>query len=70
MDSSEKEASSLRFIEFLLSRVSQRYIASQTFEYPLVEGVKPHHEVSPLSEIDVPDVDLDSSKTWKARWSC
>ncbi len=60
LDSSENEANARRFIEFLLSTVSQQYFASQTFEYPLVEGVKTHPELLPLSEIDVPDVDLGS----------
>ena len=60
LDSSENEANALRFIEFLLSTVSQQYFASQTFEYPLVEGVKTHPELLPLSEIDLPDVDLGS----------
>ena len=60
LDSSNNEANAHRFIEFLLSTVSQQYFASQTFEYPLVEGVKTHPELIPLSEIDVPDVDLGS----------
>ena len=60
LDSSDNEANAHKFIEFLLSAVSQQYFASQTFEYPLVEGVKTHPELLPLSEIDIPDVDLGS----------
>ena len=29
-----------RFIQFMLSPVAQQYFAGQTFEYPLIEGVK------------------------------
>ena len=60
LDTSGNEENAVRFIEFLLSTVSQQYFASQTFEYPVVEGVKTHPELLPLSEIDVPDVDLGS----------
>ena len=60
LDSSDNEDNAQRFIDFLLSTVSQQYFASQTFEYPLVEGVKTHPELLPLSEIGVPDVDLGS----------
>ena len=60
VDSSENGENALRFIEFMLSTVSQQYFASQTFEYPVVEGVRTHSELIPLSEIDVPDVDLGS----------
>ena len=47
-----------RFLDFMLSQVGQQYFASQTFEYPLVEGVKTHRLLVPLEEIELPDVDL------------
>ena len=47
-----------RFVDFLLSRVAQQYFASQTFEYPLVEGVLTNRLLTPLEEIDRPDVAL------------
>lgn len=52
------EANALKFIEFMLSPVAQQYFASQTFEYPLVEGVRTHRELTPLSELNAIDVDL------------
>ena len=60
VDSSDNKENAERFIEFLLSTVSQQFFASQTFEYPVIEGVTLHSELLPLSEIDVPDVDLGS----------
>ena len=45
-----------RFLEFLLSPVAQQYFASQTFEYPLVDGVKTSHMVIPLAEINKPSI--------------
>jgi len=55
--SNNKEAA-LQFIEFLLSDVGQQYFASQTFEYPAVEGIKTHQALVSLSEIQAPIIEL------------
>ncbi len=47
-----------RFVEFLLGTVAQQYFAGQTFEYPLVEGVKVNRLLTPLDEIARPDIAL------------
>lgn len=47
-----------RFIEYLLSEEAQTYFAEETFEYPLVDGVTTHSLITPLSEIQTPDIDL------------
>ena len=47
-----------KFLNFMLSQVGQQYFASQTFEYPLVDGVKTHRLLVPLDQLEVPDVDL------------
>lgn len=47
-----------RFLDFMLSQVAQQYFASQTYEYPLVEGVKTPRELTPLSELNHVQVDL------------
>ena len=47
-----------RFLSFMLSQVGQQYFASQTFEYPLVDGVKTDRLLVPLNELQFPDVDL------------
>jgi iron(III) transport system substrate-binding protein len=46
------------FIAFLLSDESQAYFADVTYEYPLVEGVPADERLTPLAEIESPDVDL------------
>lgn len=56
--SSENQEASLKLVEFLLSEVAQQYFASQTFEYPVVQGVTTHPALVPLSEIDAPDIEL------------
>ena len=47
-----------RFLNFVLSQVGQQYFASQTFEYPLVDGVKTGRLLAPLEQLELPDVDL------------
>ena len=47
-----------RFIQFMLSPVAQQYFASQTFEYPLIEGVNVHHLLKPLEDIAAPAVSM------------
>ena len=54
----ENRENAERFVSFLLSRVAQQYFASQTFEYPLVEGVRTGRLLTPLHEINRPDVAL------------
>jgi iron(III) transport system substrate-binding protein len=47
-----------RLIEFLLSEEAQRFFASETYEYPLVEGIEIDPLLRPLSEIETPELDL------------
>ncbi len=54
LSTAENEANAQRFIEFMLSVVGQQYFASQTFEYPLVEGVKTQRGLTPIGEINNP----------------
>lgn len=46
------------FVEYLLSEEAQQYFADETFEYPMIEGVQPAEGLTPLSEIESPDVNL------------
>jgi iron(III) transport system substrate-binding protein len=46
------------FIRFMLGEEAQRYFATETFEYPLADGVPAEPELRPLSEITSPDVPL------------
>ena len=47
-----------KFVEYLLSETGQSYFAEETREYPLVEGVEMVDDLTPLSQIPAPDVDL------------
>ena len=47
-----------RFFKFMLSKVAQQYFAGQTYEYPLVEGVKTNRILTPMEEINKPDIDM------------
>ena len=52
------EANALRFIEFMISAPAQQYFASQTYEYPVIEGVQTHRLLTPLSELNNVDIPL------------
>lgn len=46
------------FVEFLLSETAQGYFATETFEFPLIDGVNPAEGLPAINEINAPDVDL------------
>src|SRR5690606_9159208 len=48
-----------RFLRFLLSETGQQYFASETFEYPVVEGMEVSPLLPPLSELDAVAADID-----------
>jgi iron(III) transport system substrate-binding protein len=48
-----------RFIDFLLSLPAQEYFVSETFEYPVIEGVTSAAILPPLSELDADAVNVD-----------
>jgi len=54
LESSGKKDDAERFIAFLLSADSQRYFASETFEYPLADGVPAASGVPPLATLRPP----------------
>ncbi len=56
LQTAKNRDNAIRFLNFLLSPVAQQYFASQTFEYPLVEGVRTERMLVPLSEILKPDL--------------
>lgn len=45
-----------KFLNFMLSKVGQLYFTTQTFEYPLVKGVKPASALVPLEQLNIPDI--------------
>jgi iron(III) transport system substrate-binding protein len=48
----------LAFAAYLLSDEAQKYFSTETFEYPLIEGVAAPEGLVPLSEIGHPDIEL------------
>ena len=56
--SSEKDAAARRFLDYLLSESGQRYFAEVTKEYPLAAGVRPDPALTPLDQIQAPEIDL------------
>lgn len=58
LDASDNKEAAHRFLRFMLAEVAQQYFASQTFEYPLVEGVRTHRELPPLGELNAVQIDL------------
>lgn len=54
----ERPQAAQEFVEFLLSEETQSFFATDTFEFPVIEGVSQPEGVPPLSEINAPDIDL------------
>lgn len=58
LDSADDPDLAVEFVEFLLTESSQEYFATETFEYPLIEGVDPHESLPPLASLEPPEIDL------------
>lgn len=56
--SSERHDEASRFVEHLLSVEGQTYFATETYEYPLIDGVAADARLTPLSELGPPALDL------------
>ncbi|MFQ6026604.1 MAG: iron ABC transporter substrate-binding protein [Dehalococcoidia bacterium] len=54
LEASDNQGTAEKFLEFMLSPVAQQYFAAQTFEYPLVEGVKTQRGLTPITAINNP----------------
>lgn len=59
MAGGQNEQNALRFMQFLLSTPAQQYFATQTSEYPLVEGVVTPAGLPPLSELEASALAID-----------
>jgi iron(III) transport system substrate-binding protein len=51
-------AAAQAFIDFLLATKGQQYFATETSEYPLIDGVDADPALPPLEQIQSPDIDL------------
>lgn len=55
---SDKPDAAREFVGFLLTPEAQEYFATETFEFPLIDGVEPAEGLPAVSEINAPDIDL------------
>lgn len=58
LNTSDNSEEAEAFLDFLLSEEAQQYFADETYKYPLVEGVPINEELTRLSEIETPNIDL------------
>ena len=58
VEGSDQAEQALATIRALLSERAQTYFAEETFEYPLAAGVEQEEALTPLAEIDSPELDL------------
>ena len=56
LEESNNKNNAQKFIDYLLSDISQKYFVEETYEYPLASGIPVAGGVSPLSEINNPDL--------------
>ena len=68
LSASDNKENAQMFVDFLLSEEAQRYFVEETFEYPLASGIPVAEGVTPLSEVNNPDIssaalsDLDGTQ--------
>ncbi|MFI7022389.1 iron ABC transporter substrate-binding protein [Micromonospora sp. NPDC049900] len=55
-----------KFVDFLLGTEAQTFFAEQTYEYPVIDGVPSPAYVPALSELAVPQIDLNDLDTLDA----
>jgi iron(III) transport system substrate-binding protein len=61
--SSDQSAEAMQLVEFLLSEEAQSYLAEETYEYPMIDGVEADPALPKLDELHPPDVDLSELAT-------
>lgn len=54
----EDTADAQRLVTFLLGREAQEFFATETFEYPLADGVKAPANLPPLADLQGPGIEL------------
>jgi iron(III) transport system substrate-binding protein len=58
LTTAKNPAAAQAFVDFLLSEESQAYFATETSEYPLIEGVPADPGLPTLAELESPEIDL------------
>lgn len=57
---------SLELVEYLLSEAGQTYFVTETYEYPVVDGIADPEGVPPLAELEGPAIDLTDLESLEA----
>jgi iron(III) transport system substrate-binding protein len=60
LSSSDQPTEVAALIDYLLGEEAQTYFATETYEYPLVEGIAADPRLPELSTIEAPEVDLSA----------
>jgi iron(III) transport system substrate-binding protein len=60
LQSADDKDAAREFINFLLNDESQRYFATETYEYPLVTSVQPSIDIPPITELQPVPIDVSS----------
>lgn len=63
LKSSKEPDTAATFVKYLLAEGAQTYFAEETHEYPLTAGVPTAAGLTPLSDIQSPDIDLSDLDT-------
>jgi iron(III) transport system substrate-binding protein len=58
LETSQNREAAVKFLDFLLSPVAQQYFTTQTYEYPVVEGVIPPRELPDLNTLHQNTIDV------------
>ena len=59
VDTGKNRANAEKFLIFMTSKVAQQYFTGQIYEYPVVEGVKTHMLLTPLADLNIPDLTIE-----------
>jgi iron(III) transport system substrate-binding protein len=60
LTTAKNPAAAQRFVEYLLATDAQQFFANQTYEYPLIQGVSTHPQIVPISQLKMPNIDLNT----------
>ena len=58
-------ANAIKFLEFLVTKEAQQHIVNNTFEYPMIDGVKPNKLISQFGTSFKQDTKTKVSKYYK-----
>ena len=59
IDTGKNRVNAEKFLTFMTSKVAQQYFTGQIYEYPVVEGVKTHRLLTPLADLNRPDLTIE-----------